>query len=348
MGATVKAAALHGVADQIVEVNTCAEPGILGIEQRRIDRRCGMNATVTDQERIARAILTYIAGPGDLMASAMVRCADGVRTLEAIRSGSLAGITGLDDTQERKRALGCLRERLDKVPPLDDIHRMLDDGRFWLVCPGDPEWPDGLNALEDATPVALWVTGAADVGVACRRSVAVTGSRAATAYGAYLAADFSASLATHRITVIAGGSFGVDAAAHRGALGADGITIAVAAGGLDLPYPAAHDALFSEIAAHGVIVSEVPPGVRVSRLRFLTRNRIIAALATGTVIVEAATRSGAATVARYARDLGRPVMAVPGPVTSELSAGCNQLIRSGCALLVSTADDVIDAIPATG
>jgi DNA processing protein len=311
------------------------------------DGSVAVNTTVSDGERIARAILTYIIQPGDHTARSLACRADAIRALEAIRSASLAGITGLPQTPERTRALECLRERLGVVPPPGDIPRMLDEGRFRLACPGDPEWPGALDQLGDAAPVALWMTGTADLEAACRRSVAVTGSRAATAYGAYLAAEFGASLTASGITVISGGSFGVDAAAHRGALGADGVTVAVAAGGLDLPYPAAHDDLFGKIAAHGVIVSEAPPGVRVSRLRFLTRSRVIAALATGTVIVEAAARSGAMTVARHARDLGRPVMAVPGPVTSELSTGCHHLIRSGHALLVTTADDVIDAVPAT-
>ena len=149
------------------------------------------------------------------------------------------------------------------------------------------------------------------------------------------------------MTVTSGGSFGVDTAAHRGALGADGVTVAVLPCGLDVPYPAAHAELFAAIAAQGVLVSEAPPGTMPGRLRFHARNRVIAALAAGTVIIEAGSRSGAMTVARHARDLRRPVMAVPGPVTSDLSAGCNNLIRSGRAVLVSTANDVIETLSAT-
>ena len=144
--------------------------------------------------------------------------------------------------------------------------------------------------------------------------------------------------------MVSGASFGIDVSAHRGALAADGVTIAVAAGGLDEPYPAAHFDLFGAIAAQGALVSEAPPGARVSRLRFEARQRVIAALATGMVIIEAGSRSGAMTAARHAHDLGRLVMAVPGPVTSDLSSGCHELIQSRHAVLVTCASDVVSTL----
>jgi DNA processing protein len=189
---------------------------------------------------------------------------------------------------------------------------------------------------------ALWLRGSADLRFNCLRSVAVVGSRAATAYGAYVAAEFGASVAARGVAVVSGGAFGVDAAAHRGALGADGVTIAVLACGVDVPYPAAHAELFDAIAAQGVLVSEWPPGRHVSRLRFLVRNRVIAALAPGTVVVEAAARSGALNTARHARDLNRRLMAVPGPITSDLSAGCHQIVREWQGTLVTSAAEVIE------
>lgn len=319
--------------------------GLRGPVERGL-RSPGGGTAVTGEERIARATLTYLAEPGDLLPGTLARLAGAARALEAVRSASLAGITGVAATPERTRALQRLQSRLATAPPHDEIRRALDDGSFRLVCPGDPEWPSELDGLGDGAPVALWVTGAADLAASCRRSVTVTGARAATAYGSYLAAELSASLAGQGVTVMAGGSFGVDAAAHRGALAADGITIAVLAGGLGVPYPAAHAELFNAIAGSGTLVSEVPPGARVSRLRFLSRARVLAALGTGTVVIESAARSGALAVARHASDLGRPVMAVPGPVTSGMSAGCNDLIRTGHAVLVTSASDVIDALPA--
>ena len=159
-----------------------------------------------------------------------------------------------------------------------------------------------------------------------------------------MAAEFAASVAARGVAVVSGGAFGVDAAAHRGALAADGVTVAVLACGVDVPYPSAHTELFEAIAAQGVVVSEWPPGRNVTRLRFLVRNRVIAALATGTLVVEAGQRSGAVNTARHARDLHRRLMAVPGPVTSDLSAGCHQVIREWQGTLVTSAAEVVEEL----
>ena len=303
-----------------------------------------MNMAITDDERTARAELSWLAEPGDRLLGALVQANGAVQAMTLIRAGRLPRDTGLPVTFDAQRAMSRWHAALAKVPPRGEILRAL--GRFRLVCLGDAEWPGGLDGLGDAAPVALWVTGQADARFSCLRSVAVTGSRAATAYGSYLASELSSSLGARGLTVISGGSFGIDASAHRGALGSYGATIAVTAGGIDVPYPAAHADLYGAIAAQGALVSEAPPGTMAGRLRFQARNRIIAALATGTVIVEASTRGGAITAARHARDLGRPVMAVPGPVTSDLSAGCNDLIRRGHAVLVTSASDVTDALTA--
>ncbi len=217
-----------------------------------------------------------------------------------------------------------------------------------LVCPGDPEWPGQLVDLGDDQPYALWLRGSADLRFSCLRSVAIVGSRAATAYGSYVAAEFAASVAARGLAVVSGGAFGIDAAAHRGALGADGVTVAVLACGVDMAYPTAHAELFDAISAQGVLVSEWPPGRHVSRLRFLVRNRVIAALATGTLVVEASQRSGAVNTARHARDLRRRLMAVPGPVTSDLSAGCHQVIREWEGTLVTSAAEVVEHLSPVG
>jgi DNA processing protein len=306
-----------------------------------------VNVANTDDEQTARAELSWLAEPGDRLLGTLVRANGAVYAMTLIRAGRLPRDAGLAVTFDAQRAMNRWHAALAKVPPRGEILRAMD-GRFRLVCPGHAEWAAGLDGLGDAAPIALWVTGQADLRFSCLRSAAVTGSRAATAYGSYIAAEISAFLGAQGLTVISGGSYGVDASAHRGALGADGVTIAVMAGGIDVPYPAAHADLFGAIAAHGALVSEAPPGTMAGRLRFQARNRVIAALAAGTVIVEASTRGGAMTVARHARDLGRPVMAVPGPVTSDLSAGCNDLIRCGNAVLVTSASDVIDTLTATG
>ena len=237
--------------------------------------------------------------------------------------------------------------RLDELPTPDDVIAFRRSG-IRLICPGDPEWPEQLADLGDEQPYALWLRGTADLRFNCLRSVAVVGSRAATAYGSYVAAEFAASVAARGWAVISGGAFGVDASAHRGALGADGVTVAVLACGVDVPYPVGHTELLEAVAAQGVIVSEWPPGRTVSRLRFLVRNRVIAALATGTLVVEAGERSGAVNTARHARDLGRRLMAVPGPVTSDQSAGCHRIIRDWQGTLVTTAAEVIEHLSPVG
>ena len=246
-----------------------------------------------------------------------------------------------------KAAMERWRVRLPELPGPDQVLAFRESG-IRLICPGDPEWPGQLADLGDDQPYALWLRGNADLRFSCLRSVAIVGSRAATAYGSYVAAEFAGSVAARGWAVVSGGAFGVDAAAHRAALGADGVTVAVLACGVDVPYPSAHAELFDAIAAQGVLVSEWPPGRHVSRLRFLVRNRVIAALATGTLVVEAGQRSGALNTARHARDLRRRLMAVPGPVTSDLSAGCHHIIREWQGVLVTSAAEVTEHLSPVG
>ena len=217
-----------------------------------------------------------------------------------------------------------------------------------LVCPGDPQWPGGLDELGSARPYALWLRGQADLRGSCERSVSMVGSRAASGYGAHVAGEIAADLGERGWAVVSGGAYGIDAAAHRGALAAGAITIAVLACGVDYPYPAGHAELFADIAAQGLVVSEWPPGRRPARLRFLIRNRTIAALSCGTVIVEAGERSGALSTARHAANLCRPLMAVPGPVTSAQSAGCHRIMREWAATCVTGAADIIEMLSPLG
>jgi DNA processing protein len=295
-----------------------------------------------DDESYARAALTYLAEPADRWLSELVRVHGAPEALDAIKSGRLPNAG-----RALQRAMERWRVRLDELPTPDDVIGFRRSG-IRLICPGDPEWPGQLADLGDEQPYALWARGNADLRFSCLRSVAIVGSRAASAYGSYVAAEFAASVAARGWAVVSGGAYGVDASAHRGALGADGVTVAVLAGGVDVPYPAAHTELLDGVAAQGVIVSEWPPGRTVSRLRFLVRNRVIAALATGTLVVEAGERSGALNTARHARDLGRRLMAVPGPVTSDISAGCHQIIRDWQGMLVTSAADVIEYLSPVG
>lgn len=225
-----------------------------------------------------------------------------------------------------------------------------------FITPNSPEWPVGVADLAVAgplgefggAPLGLWVRGPGDLAAWSERAVAVVGSRAATAYGERVASDLGAEVATAGVTVVSGGAFGIDAAAHRGALAAGGRTICVLAGGVDQLYPRGNTRLLETIAGDHLIVSEVPPGAHPTRPRFLIRNRLIAALAQGTVIVEAAARSGARNTVSWADLLGRVVMAVPGPVSSAMSVTPHELIRTQQATLVCDSDQVLELISPMG
>jgi DNA processing protein len=226
-----------------------------------------------------------------------------------------------------------------------------------LVTAADAEWPflaftafaggDAKRRPESHPPLALWVTGPARLDEVADRAAAIVGTRAATAYGEHVAAELAAGLAERDAAVVSGGAYGIDGAAHRAALAADGFTVAVLAGGIDVSYPAGHAALFRRIGEQGLLVTEYPPGLRPQRHRFLTRNRLVAALSGATVVVEAGARSGAANTAAWATALGRGVCAVPGPVTSSASVGCHALLRAG-AFVVTRADEVVEHIGHAG
>lgn len=238
----------------------------------------------------------------------------------------------------------ALRRRLEEL----DLDALIDRGRdigARVVVPGDGQWPGRMNELRAHRPLALWCWGEADPRLMALRSVAIVGARACTRYGEWVAREWSAQLAQDDVTVISGGAYGIDAAAHRGALAVDGVTICVLAGGVDTPYPRGNEGLFAEIVDRGLLVSEAPPGETVRRRRFLTRNRLIAALASATCVVEAAHRSGSVTTASNAAELNRPVLAVPGPVTSEMSRGTHRLVHEGVAMLAADVTDVRAVLP---
>ena len=292
-------------------------------------------------ERLARAALSWLAEPGDAQLTALLRTYPPGAIVTALTAGTWPpqgaaspAIPGLD------RALRRWTARLGEMPTQLTLDAWERAG-IRLLCPGDPGWPSQLAVLGDGCPWALWVCGSADLRFACLRSVSVVGTRAATGYGSHVCAELAAALAERGWAVVSGGAFGIDGWAHRGALSAEGVTVAVLASGLDDPYPRGHRELFQAIAAHGALVSEQPPGRRPTRPGFLVRNRLIAALSRGTVLVEAALRSGALNTARHARDLRRPLMAVPGPVTSTASAGCHLAIREWGAECVTGAADVL-------
>jgi DNA processing protein len=309
-------------------------------------------------ERYARIALSFLAEPGDPVLGALLGAVSAAEIVRLVLTGADLGLIDLDlfgpgleasavGTIVADRAIKRMRARIGQLPSPHRLDAWQGQG-LRLVGPGEPEWPSQLDDLRDGRPIMLWLRGAGDLRFACLRSVAVVGSRAASAYGSLVATEFAADLAARPMTVISGGAYGIDACAHRGALSAGGWTIAVLASGLSFGYPKGHSDLFATIGESGVMVSESPPDRAPNRPGFLVRNRMIAALSRGTVVVEAALRSGALNTARHAAELNRPVMAVPGPVTSLQSAGCHELIRDWGATCVTSAADVIELIVPLG
>lgn len=302
---------------------------------------------MSDAERTARAwaYLSRVAEQPCAELSALIDSVGPLEAAERVRRGKVTD--ELARSTEARRDIDCAAEDLDVL--------RRREGR--LVTPDDEEWPTlafasfGGIPVRDKTqghpPMALWVIGPLRLDEVCERAAAIVGTRACTAYGEHVAAELSTGLVEREVSVVSGGAYGIDGAAHRAALAADGATVAVLAGGLDVLYPAGHSALLHRISQTGLLVSEYPPGVRPARHRFLTRNRLVAALARATVVVEAGLRSGAASTAAWARGLGRVVCAVPGPVTSSSSTGCHILLREG-AELVTCADEVREIVGRAG
>jgi DNA processing protein len=295
-------------------------------------------------DRLVRVVLSRIGEPGDPRLCGLVRDLGAAAVLDG-----LVGQATLDDAQRD------LAQRLGSVDPVRELEQAERLGiRF--VIPGDPEWPAALDDLAtDAAhqsglggvPVGLWLRGPLRLDQ-LPPMVAVVGARSSTTYGERVAADLSAAVARAGMVVISGAAAGIDQAAHRGALAAGGSTVAVLACGPERAYPAANRPLIDHIAATGLVVSEVPPGSAPLRSRFLGRNRLIAALSVGTVVVEAALRSGALSSAGWAVGLNRVVMGVPGPVTSVTSQGVHEKIRTGAMHLVTQGADVLELVGAAG
>ena len=212
-----------------------------------------------------------------------------------------------------------------------------------FITPEDLSWPTRVNQLA-IPPLGLIVKG--DISILNNPSLAIVGTRNPTPYGVRLAGDFAAGFVDREWDIISGGAYGIDTAAHRGALVAEGRTIAVIASGIDVQYPAGNARLFDEICENGAIISEVMPGVTAMPHRFLIRNRLIAALSLSTLVVEAAFRSGSLRTARDAAELLRPVMAIPGPISSPSSEGCHRLIGERAAELVTSVADAMELISA--
>ncbi|MFD3438251.1 DNA-processing protein DprA [Streptomyces sp. NPDC058685] len=300
-------------------------------------------SSVGDDERIARAALTRVIEPGDEHGG---RWLAEMGPLELMARLTAPGPDDVPLPGASPRRVASYRIRAAAADPLRDLEAVASfGGRF--ICPGEREWPTQLDDLGDARPVGLWVRGRPDLRKWALRSVAVVGARACTPYGAHMAAGLGSGLAERGWVVVSGAAFGVDGSAHRGALAAGGATVAVLACGVNVAYPRGHTELLGRIAEQGLVVGELPPSDHPTPSRFILRNRVIAALTRGTVVVEAEYRSGSLATARSAQRLGRHTMGVPGPATSGLSGGVHELLR-GEAVLVTDADEVAELVGEIG
>lgn len=295
---------------------------------------------MTSQRR-ARLALSLLCEPGDPRLPGLLAAHGPVDLAAAIRADlQLDGSPWPASWSHRAQSLD---QRITRVQRLADA-----SGLRWVV-PADRAWPSGLDDLDHlehlhgatGAPLGLWVRGTGDPAELCAASVAVVGARDCTPYGAETASEIAADAASAGVTVVSGAAFGIDASAHRGALAMGRPTVAVLACDAATDYPRAHAALLSRIAESGLIVSEQPPGQVPSKARFLSRNRLIAGLSSGTVVVEARRRSGSLNTLHWADRLGRPTMAVPGPITSQQSGGTHQAVRDGKAVLVAGGTDVL-------
>mgnify|MGYP001807645205 CR=1 FL=1 len=293
-----------------------------------------------------------LAEPGDAVAGAVTQALGAGRSLALLieRQPAERWHAELPVELTAELALGDLASGIERWAPRLSSSTVVSALRAsarlgaTLVMPGDPWWPPGLLDLGVHAPLALWVRGDPEHLVSEAGSIAVVGSRDATSYGEHVAAEIASGLVDRGVTVTSGAAYGIDGMAHRAVLAAGGHTIAFLAGGVDRLYPAAHHDLLLRIAETGALVSELPCGSSPTKWRFLQRNRLIAASTQATVVVEAGFRSGSLNTAGHAAALGRPIGAVPGPVTSATSAGCHRLLREYDATCVTSADEVAELI----
>jgi DNA protecting protein DprA len=277
----------------------------------------------------ARLELFAVVEGGDHFWSSEIRAIGAVEVLLRLKDGFYRS------TKNEKIALKLAPQGADFL--LQEIEKV---GGIFLT-PDDKDWPVGLNDLA-TPPIGIVVRGNRDI--LNQKSIAIVGTRNPTPYGARIASDFAAGFVDREWAIVSGGAYGIDTQAHKGALIAEGITIAVLACGIDINYPAGNERLFCEIAETGALLSEVMPGIPAYPSRFLTRNRIIAALSVSTLVVEAAFRSGSLRTARDAAELMRPVMAIPGPINSPTSEGTHRLIGERAAEIVTSVSDALELI----
>jgi len=285
-----------------------------------------MASQLTDRQ--ARLIISIAGEPGDERVGQAVAEFGATAALERWQCGY-----GAD-------AMCKSIDRVSNSALIEQAVKSLNSVRGRFITPADAEWPESLSDLDASGPVGLWCTGEGSLAEITQRSLAVVGARSATTYGQRIAHEIGVQAAKENVGVISGAAYGIDAAAHRGALAGLGKTVAILACGVDVAYPISHRGLLSNITDSGVIVSEAPPGSKPHKHRFLIRNRLIAALSKSTVVVEAALRSGSLSTSNWAHVLNRQIWGIPGPITSATSAGVHAAIRDNMMKIATSTEEV--------
>lgn len=306
-------------------------------------------------DAFARAVLGLVAEPGDgVLGRAIVAVGAPAVAEHLLARASAEAIVdavveagGDLDEREASSARDRWLPRLDHRAFVTSLAQAARVGAR-LVVPGDACWPVGVDELGAHAPLALWVRGRVEALAGAQPSIALVGARAATGYGEHVTMEASAGLVDRGFAIVSGGAYGIDGMAHRAALASDGTTVAFLAGGVDRYYPLGHESLLARIAETGAVVAELPCGAAPTKWRFLQRNRLIAAASEATVVLEAGIRSGSLNTAGHAAALGRPLGAVPGPVTSPASAGCHRLLREFDAVCVVDADQMAELVAGGG
>jgi DNA processing protein len=340
------------LAAQIAHVSPCvgAQSKQSGVQGGPAEDREGERTRV--RSRFARGVLTALAEPGDSDAGALVAAIGPERALQAtVERWDIPRVLGAvresntSTAELLEKRLASALERWRPRARLTAVIRAFESAARLgavLVTPEDALWPDSLDDLGDGAPHALWVRGDPARLRELAGSIALVGARAATGYGEHVAMEASAGLGDRGFATVSGGAYGIDGAVHRASLASDATTIAFLAGGVDRLYPAGHSDLLRRVGERGLLIAELPCGSSPTKWRFLMRNRLIAAASAATVVVEAGRRSGSLNTAGHAASIGRPLGAVPGPVTSPASAGCHRLIREFGAECVTCAEDIAE------
>lgn len=284
-------------------------------------------------ETDARLVLFSTIEPADNFWSLEIFNSNALNVIERILSGKY---------YLRQKNILNLQHAVVKAD-LSDLKNELNDSGAIFITPLDSDWPVVLNDLH-SPPIGLVIKGERNVLNDLDKSISIVGSRKPTSYGHQIAKTLAMQAVKRDLLVVSGGAYGIDTAAHIGALAAGGKTICVLAGGVNRLYPTDNKKLFDHISTSGLLISEVMPNVASKPYRFLIRNRLIAALSKATVVVEAEFVSGSIRTARDAAEIFRPVFAIPGEVTSALSEGCHRLIAERIADIATNLDEILEII----